>query len=152
MYWLLFCLKIKFKKASEQKNAAHWERERVCVCVLDREGTWVYSSVSTALVVVNTDSFVSDRLQWLCDQFLWSIFATFKMSHWFEKCLTCKLYKDRACVCLSLWQWDFSCRAHFSSECWFLRLSVRAFFHQFFIIICCCFLDQNLFFDWIPGH
>ena len=42
------------------------ERERVCVCVcvcvcgLDREGTWVYSSVSTALVVVNTDSFVSD--------------------------------------------------------------------------------------------
>ena len=35
----------------------------VCVCVLDREGTWVYSSVSTALVVVNTDSFVSDWLQ-----------------------------------------------------------------------------------------
>ena len=35
----------------------------VCVCVLDREGTWVYSSVSTALVVVNMDSFVSDRLQ-----------------------------------------------------------------------------------------
>ena len=41
----------------------------VCVCarararVLDREGTWVYSSVSTALVVVNRDSFVSDRLQ-----------------------------------------------------------------------------------------
>ena len=35
----------------------------VCVCVLDREGTWVYSSVSTALVVVNMDSFVSDQLQ-----------------------------------------------------------------------------------------
>ena len=35
----------------------------VCVCVLDREGTWVYSSVSTALVVVNTDNFVSDQLQ-----------------------------------------------------------------------------------------
>ena len=47
-----------------------------CVCVLDREGTWVYSSVSTALVVVNTYIFVSDRLQWLCDQFLWPIFAT----------------------------------------------------------------------------
>ena len=48
----------------------------VYVCVLDREGTWVYSSLSTALVVVNRDSFVSDRLQWLCDQFLWPIFAT----------------------------------------------------------------------------
>ena len=36
------------------------ERESVCVCGLDREVTWVYSSVSTALVVVNTDSFVSD--------------------------------------------------------------------------------------------
>ena len=38
------------------------ERESVCVCVcgLDREVTWVYSSGSTALVVVNTDSFVSD--------------------------------------------------------------------------------------------
>ena len=43
----------------------------VCVCacvrayahVVDREGTWVYSSVSSALVVVNTDSFVSDRSQ-----------------------------------------------------------------------------------------
>ena len=37
----------------------------VCVRVLDldREGTWVYSSVSTALVVVKTDSFVSDQLQ-----------------------------------------------------------------------------------------
>ena len=34
-----------------------------CVYVLDEEGTRVYSSVSTALVVVNTDSFVSDRLQ-----------------------------------------------------------------------------------------
>ena len=30
---------------------------RACVCVLDGEGTWVYSSVSTALVVVNTGSF-----------------------------------------------------------------------------------------------
>ena len=47
-----------------------------CVYVLDGEGTRVYSSVSTALVVVDTDSFVSDRLQWLCDQFLWPIFAT----------------------------------------------------------------------------
>ena len=46
------------------------------VCVLDSEGTWVYSSVSTALAVVNMDSFVSDQLQWLCDQFLWPIFAT----------------------------------------------------------------------------
>ena len=35
----------------------------VCVCILDREGTWVYSSVSTALVAVNMDSFVSDQLQ-----------------------------------------------------------------------------------------
>ena len=48
----------------------------VGVGVLDREGTWVYSSVSTALVVVNTYIFVSDRSQWLCDQFLWPIFAT----------------------------------------------------------------------------
>ena len=62
----------------------HIERECVysmfgvcmCVCVLDREGTWVYSSISTALAAVNTDSFVSDQLQWLCDQFLWPIFAT----------------------------------------------------------------------------
>ena len=35
----------------------------VGVGVLDGEGTWVYSSVSTALVVVNTGSFVSDWLQ-----------------------------------------------------------------------------------------
>ena len=35
----------------------------VCVYVLDGEGTRVYSSVSTALVVVNTDRFVSDLLQ-----------------------------------------------------------------------------------------
>ena len=75
MSWWLFCLKgfNKNKKASEQKTQ-HFERVcMVCVCVcvcvcararaLDREGTWVYSSVSTALVVVNTDSFVSDRLQ-----------------------------------------------------------------------------------------
>ena len=48
----------------------------VRVCVLDREGTWVYSFVSTAIVVVNTNSFVSDHLQWLCDQFLWPIVAT----------------------------------------------------------------------------
>ena len=50
----------------------------VCVCVygLDGEGTWVYRSVSTALVVVSMDSFVSDWLLWLCDQFLWLIFPT----------------------------------------------------------------------------
>ena len=29
----------------------------VCVYILDREGTWMYSSVSTALVVVNMDRF-----------------------------------------------------------------------------------------------
>ena len=33
------------------------------MCVLDGEGTWVYSFVSIALVVVNTDSFVSDWFQ-----------------------------------------------------------------------------------------
>ena len=93
-----------------------WVRIVWCVLVLDGEGTWVYNSVSTALVVVNTDSFVSPPLQWLCDQFLWLIFATLYMSHWFEK-------------------WDFTCRAHFSSECQFLKLSVRAVFHQLFIIL-----------------
>ena len=39
----------------------------MCVCVrvceMGKGLNWVYSSVSTALVVVNTDSFVSDRLQ-----------------------------------------------------------------------------------------
>ena len=125
----------------------------VCVCVFSRRGRdsgvqlCQYSSVSTALVVVNTGSFVSDL--WLCDQFLWPILATLSMSHWFKKCLACKLYKDNTCVCLSLWQWDFTCRAHFSSECWFLRLSVRAFSHQLLIIVCFCFLDQNVCFDWI---
>ena len=134
--------------AFKYRNAQ--KRERECytyVCVLDGEWTWVYSSVSTALVVVNTGSFMSDL--WLCDQFLWPIFATLSMSHWFEKCLACKLYINNTCVCLSLWQWDFTCRAHFSSESWFLRLSVRVFSHQLFIIVCFCFLDQKLFFDWI---
>ena len=74
-------LKTNNLKSKWTKNAAHWESVYgvfVCACVyvLDGEGTRVYSSVSTALVVVNTDSFVSDRLQWLCDQFLWPIFAT----------------------------------------------------------------------------
>ena len=35
----------------------------VCACEMGKGLNWVYSSVSTALVVVNTDSFVSDRLQ-----------------------------------------------------------------------------------------
>ena len=52
------------------KKTQHIERVHmvclcVCVCVhvLDGEGTLLYSSVSTALVVVNRGSFVSDRLQ-----------------------------------------------------------------------------------------
>ena len=65
----------------KKKNAAHWESAYsvfgVCVFVcVHLKGTWVYSSVSTALVVVNMGSFVSDQLQWLCEQFLWPIFAT----------------------------------------------------------------------------
>ena len=69
------------------------------------------------------------------------------MSHWFEKCLACKLYKDNTCVCLSLLQWYFTCRVHFSSESWLLRLSVRAFFRQLFIIVCFCFLDFFIFIE-----
>ena len=92
MYWLLFKKKKQplKNKWTKQKNAAHWESAYsvfgvcvfvgvfgVCVFVCVRlKGTWVYSSVSTALVVVNMGSFVSDWLQWLCEQFLWPIFAT----------------------------------------------------------------------------
>ena len=52
---------------------------RVCVvCVfvhaLDTEGNWAVTS--RALEVVQTGLFVSDRLQWLSDQFSWITFAT----------------------------------------------------------------------------
>ena len=75
------CTGCYFAVKNKQHWAAQWESVYgvfVCACVYvpDGEGTRVYSSVSTALVVVNTDSFVSDWLQWLCDQFLWPIFAT----------------------------------------------------------------------------
>ena len=45
----------------------------VCVCVLDGEGTWVYNSVSTALVVVNIALCLigySDYVTSFCDPFL----------------------------------------------------------------------------------
>ena len=44
----------------------------VCVCVLDAEGNRVFASTSRALVVVS-------------DQFPWNTFATWQMSHQFQK-------------------------------------------------------------------
>ena len=49
------------------------------------------------------------------------------------KMCSLKTCKDNTCVCHSLWKWDFTCRAHFSAECCFLGLSVKAFCHQLFL-------------------
>ena len=53
-----------------------------CLCggVLDGEGRWVFASLALVVVWV-----VSNRLQWLFDQFLWTTFTTLRMSHWFQK-------------------------------------------------------------------
>ena len=48
-------------------------------------------------------------------------------------------------MCVSLRQWNFTCRAHFSPECQFLWLSVRAFWHQLFIFFYFLFRPKIVF-------
>ena len=61
-------------------------------CVKDYKG---HSRVQTSFTERPVDSHVSNWLQWLSDQFLWTTFTTFQMSQQSEKCLVWSL-----CVCL----------------------------------------------------
>ena len=51
MYWLLFCLTGSQKEKEEEAEKTHIAvRECVwvfceCVCVVDREGSWVFASI-----------------------------------------------------------------------------------------------------------
>ena len=64
---------------------------RVCMCVLDREGSWVFASTGLAvllLVLVWMDAYLtscSDYLTGFCEPFLPPYTSYRCMSHWFEK-------------------------------------------------------------------
>ena len=72
----------------KKKKKLQWERvcERVCMCVLDKEGRWMLAS--TALVVVWTAMYLTGCSNYLTGFHEPPLPHKLQMSHQFEKCLT----------------------------------------------------------------
>ena len=105
-------LKKKPHVLSNSRTRRHWN-EKVLVC-----GS-------------STDGCVSDQLQWLTDQFLWTIFATVHtLLCWFEKCLAQSLVFILLSVHPVL---------TFSWFCWALALSVFLSQSEVKSVKQCCF-------------